>query len=122
MHKLTDQLDPHTAGTVALMGVARAALGALRLAIADLPTMPKEATRAVHEQANLLSKTADSLAKKLDTLPDDLRPVEEHDSETVNLAEVTDLLQRLKQASDGQVCGGCGSILTYDGTHKTDTA
>ncbi len=113
---MTDNLTVHEAGTLALRGVAKAALAALRVAVDDLASKhsdPKAATRAVSEQATLLSKAVDSLAKKIDDLPKAHRVPDAPATAgpSVELPDVQEALTRLRSAASGLVCAFCGGTL-----------
>lgn len=108
------ELDAHSAGTMALMSVAKAALGALRVAVDDLKSDAKTATRAVSEQATLLSKAVDSLSKKIDSLPDAQRARMETTTPPVDprlIRDITDALGRFQRLTLGQTCPDCGLVL-----------
>ncbi len=115
-------LTAHEEGTLALVGVAKAALGALRLAVADLEIDPKAATRAVGEQATLLSKVVDSLAKRIDDLPDEHRASKTtaDAGPTVHLPDVVEALARLRSALQNGSCRACGGLQAAVDTRLPD--
>lgn len=105
--------DVHTQGTIALVGVARAAINALKVAVRDVETDPKNAHRGIALQANLISKTVTSLSAKIDHLPKDAQPKDDQ-METalaVNIDDVTDALSRIKKMALGTTCHECGLVL-----------
>ena len=102
-------VDPHEHALRSLADVARAAVGALNTAIASLDAAPEPATRAIAEQATLLSKSVGSLAKRMEVEP--TRRSAETQAMAVQIEDVVDALDRLRDATAIGFCSRCDGVL-----------